>query len=256
MGYAEHGSPPPRSSPTTTRAPRSGRPTRTARSASSSSPTARPRGSRAPPGRLAQARPARDLHRQAPRADAGRPERGRQAPRDVHRAAAGGRSERRDRARRRRHLPRRARVRADGPEGPLGRQLRRTRRLPAGRRPGRVARLVAGGGAEGAGDRRPHLRDHDGQERRLRPLRRHPLAGLQGRRDRDRRDQRRRRRHPRPGRDLQRPAGRHLLLLDLRRQDRGRREHDAGQRAQAVAEVRRRRVRQRLAPPPLDDEAR
>ena len=44
-------------------------------------------------------------------------------------------------------------------------------------------------------------------------------------------DQRRRRRHPRADRHLQRPAGRHLLLLHLRRQDRGRREHDAGQRA-------------------------
>ena len=61
---------------------------------------------------------------------------------------------------------------------------------------------MAGRGAEGAGDRRAHLRDHHGQERRLRPLRGHALAGLQGRRDRDRRDQRGRRRHARAGRDL------------------------------------------------------
>ena len=65
-----------------------------------------------------------------------------------------------------RQLPRRARVRADRLQRPRGRQRRRPRRLPAGRRARRVARVVAGRGAEGAGDRRPHLRDHDGQERR------------------------------------------------------------------------------------------
>ena len=58
-------------------------------------------------------------------------------------------------------------------------------------------------------------------------------------------------RHPRRGRHLQRPAGRHVLLLDLRRAHRGRREHAAGQRAAAVAEVGRRSLRRHLPAPPL-----
>ena len=46
--------------------------------------------------------------------------------------------------------------------------------------------VVAGRGAEGAGRRRAHLRDHDGQARRgLRPVRRHALAGVRRRRRRD-----------------------------------------------------------------------
>ena len=51
-------------------------------------------------------------------------QRARQAAGDVHGAAAGRRGRRRDRARRRRHLPRRARVRADGLQGHLGRSTR------------------------------------------------------------------------------------------------------------------------------------
>ena len=122
-----------------------------------------------------------------------------QAARDVQRAAAGRGRRRGDHARRPGALPRRARVQAQRLQRPPGRQLGRTRGLPAGRRARGVARVVAGRGAQGAGHRRPHLRDHDGQERRLRPLRRHALAGLQGRRDRDRGDQQRRS-PPRAGR--------------------------------------------------------
>ena len=58
-------------------------------------------------------------------------------------------------------------------------------------------------------------------------------------------------RDPRRGRHLQRPAGRDVLLLDLRRAHRGRREHAAGQRAAAVAEVGRRPLRRHLPAPPL-----
>ena len=50
-------------------------------------------------------------------------------------------------------------------------------------------------------------------------------------------DQRGRRRHARADRHLQGPAGRHLLLLDLGRAHRERREHVARARAAAVAEV-------------------
>ena len=53
------------------------------------------------------------------------------------------------------------------------------------------------------------------------------------------------RRDARRGRDLQRRAGRHLLLLHLGRAHRGRREHAARQRAAAVAEVGRRPLRRR-----------
>ena len=247
-----------RSSPTTTRAPRSGRPTRTARSASSWSPTrrsaritgARQAGSRKLDPTVTYTLKRRGLTQVDLSAE-------RQAAGDVHRAAAGRRRRRRDRARRRRQLPRRARVRADR----LQRASRsinvgRARRLPAGRRARRVARVVAGRGAEGAGDRGPHVRDHDRQERRLRPLRRHALAGLQGRRDRDRR----RPTPPSPPR-----AGRSSPTTASRSSPTSSRppagatedgrEHDAGQRAEAVAEVGRGRVRQRLAAPPLDDQA-
>ena len=121
---------------------------------------------RRPPGRLAQARPDGDLHAQAARAVADRPVVARQAARDVHRAAAGRRRRRRDDARRPRQLPRRARVRADRVHRDRRHERRRARRLPAGRGARRVAGVVAGRGAEGAGDRRPHVRDHDRQERR------------------------------------------------------------------------------------------
>ena len=94
-------------------------------------------------------------------------------------------------------------------------------------------RDVAGRGAQGAGRRGPHLRDHDGQgRRRLRPVPRHALAGL------------RRRRGARPPSTNEAVAetrgqvvtydghaGRHVLLLHLRRADRERREHAARHRA-------------------------
>ena len=80
--------------------------------------------------------------------------------------------------------------------------------------------VVAGRSAARAGHRGPHLRHHHGQERGLRPLRGHALAGLQGRRDRAALDQRGRPRHARADRHLPGPARRHLLLLDPRRQDR------------------------------------
>ena len=87
--------------------------------------------------------------------------------------------------------------------------------------------------------------------RRLRPVRRHALAGLSRRRGRDAEHRRRRRGHQGPGRHLRRPAGDHLLLLDLGRRDRGRRELVRRLAAQAVAEGGRRPVRQRLAQAPL-----
>ena len=208
---------------------------------------------RRPPGRLAQARSDRDLHAQAARAVADRP---------VARAASGSRRSR---------AP--LQVAGDGGVTTLGGHGSYRGVLEfaptvftgiavtnvvalddylQGVVPGRVAGVVARRGAEGAGDRRPHVRDHDGQERRLRPLRRHALAGLQGRRDRDGVDQRRGRRDARPDRHLPGPAGRDLLLLDLGRAHRVGREHVAGPRAEAVAEVGRGRVRQRLAAPPVD----
>ena len=63
------------------------------------------------------------------------------------RAAAGRGRRRRDRAGRPGQLPRRARVRAQRLQRAPGHQLRRPRRLPAGRRARRVARVVAGRGA-------------------------------------------------------------------------------------------------------------
>ena len=68
--------------------------------------------------------------------------------------------------------------------------------------------------------------------------------------------QRGRRRHARAGRHLQRPAGRDLLLLDVAAGSTEAVENTTlGTRAAAVAGVRRGRVRQRLAAPPLDHEA-
>ena len=111
---------------------------------------------------------------------------------------------------------------------------------------------MAGRGAQGAGRRRAHLRADDEQgRRRLRPLREHALAGLRRRRRRAGDDQRRGRRDRGPARDLPGRAGRDLLLLDLRRAHRGRREERPRHRAAAVAPLRRGPVRQRLAAPPL-----
>ena len=79
-------------------------------------------------------------------------------------------------------------------------QRRRPRRLRARRRARESPAVVAARGAQGAGRRGAHLRDHDHQgRRRLRPLRRHALAGLR---------RRRRPRRPRPTRPWPRPRAR------------------------------------------------
>ena len=85
----------------------------------------------------------------------------------------------------------------------------------------------------------------------LRPLPRHALAGLRRRGGRGASTNQAIAADPWRGRHLQRPAGRHLLLLDLRRAHRGRREHAARQRAAAMAEVGRRSLRRHLPAPPL-----
>ena len=121
------------------------------------------------------------------------------------------------------------------------------------RRRRRVARLVAARGAEGAGRRGAHLRDHDHQgRRRLRPVPRHALAGL-----------RRRRAPRRPSTDAAVAATRgqvvtyhgQPVVTYFFSTSGGRTENventSLGNAAAAVAEVRRRPVRRRLAAPPL-----
>ena len=111
---------------------------------------------------------------------------------------------------------------------------------------------MADRGAQGAGRRGAHVRADDVEGgRRLRALPRHPLAGLRRRRGRAGVDQPGRRRDRRAARHVRRHARGDLLLLHLGRAHRGRREHDARRRAQAVAQVGRGRVRQRLAEAPL-----
>ena len=127
----------------------------------------------------------------------------------------------------------------------LARGLRRRRRRRASRRPrGRSRRSR----------RRPsppaRTRSRPPRPARLRPVRRHALAGLRRRGRRDAGDQRGGGRDARPGRHVRRRAGRHLLLLHLRRADRGRREHESAAAA-AVAEVGRGPVRRRVAEAPL-----
>ncbi len=139
------------------------------------------------PGGLAQARPGDDLHGQAPRADPGRPAaaaasgwRRSRAPLQV----AGRR--RRDHARRRTALPRRARVRARRVfSGLTSINAVALDDYLQGVVPAESPASWPAEALQGAGDRRPHVRDHDGQERRLRPVRRHALAGLRRRRGRD-----------------------------------------------------------------------
>ena len=89
--------------------------------------------------------------------------------------------------------------------------------LRQGRGPERGPLLVAGRGAPGAGGRRALLRAGDRALRRLRPLRRHPQPGLRRQGLGDQGDQPGGRGDGEAGRHLPRPAGDHLLLLDLRR---------------------------------------
>ena len=86
-----------------------------------------------------------------------------------------------------RHVSRRAQGRPRRELGPR-RQPRRPRRLPARRAAGRDAVELARRGAAGPGGRRAQLRRAAAAPGlgRLRPLRRHPLAGLPRRRGRDR----------------------------------------------------------------------
>ena len=215
-----------RSSPTTTRAPRSGRPTRTAKVriqlVAETSRRARITGARQAGSRKLD--PAVTYTRQAPRAHAGRP---------VGAAASGSR-----------RSPRRCRSRAHGGVTALGgigsyrgvlefaptvfkglsvtnvgrrstttcRASSRPSRPPRGR-PRRckaqaiAARTYAITTAKSAdfdhyADTRSQVYKGVGIETAV--------------------DQRGGRRHPRADRHLPGPAGRHLLLLDLRRQDRGR----------------------------------
>ena len=80
----------------------------------------------------------------------------------------------------RRALPRRPAAPRGRARRGLGDQRPRPRRLRPRRRRPRDARELAAGGAARAGRRRAHLCAGDAQgRRRLRPLRRHPLAGLQ-----------------------------------------------------------------------------
>ena len=88
-----------------------------------------------------------------------------------------------------RHLPRRARGGADRKRRRLAQRDQRAagRAVRQGRDPERVAALLAGGGAAGAGGRVALLRAHRrGRRQRLRPLRRHPQPGLRGPLQRDR----------------------------------------------------------------------
>src|SRR4051794_22434495 len=123
----------------------------------------------------------------------------------------------------------------DGGGWRAGHQPARAGGLRARGRLGREPGVVAGRDLEGPGGGGARLRDHHVARRRLRPVRRHPFAGLPrgGRRDRPHR--RGGARHARPGRDLS-PAGRdHLLLLDLGRPHRERRGLVRRRRPQAVA---------------------
>ena len=108
-------------------------------------------------------------------------------------------------------------------------------------------------GAARAGDRRAHVRDLDEQGgRRLRPVRRHALAGLQRDRRRDQRHRRGRRRDRGQRRHVRGQAGRDVLLLDVGRTHREHRERVPRRRARALPDVGRRSLRRRLAAPSLD----
>ncbi|CAA9476086.1 MAG: Stage II sporulation protein D, partial [uncultured Solirubrobacteraceae bacterium] len=151
-----------------------------------------------------------------------------------------------------RPVPRRARAAPRAPRRAQRRQRGRPRELRPRRRGQGVSVVVADRGAEGAGDRGAHVRDHDEQARRgLRPLPRHALAGLRRRRGRDAVDRRGRRGDALRGRHARRAPGRHVLLLHQRRADRERRVRVRRRAPQALAEVGGGPVRQGLAAPPL-----
>src|SRR3954463_14074723 len=153
-----------------------------------------------------------------------------------------------------RALPRCTRA-APGPEWHQRDQRGRPRGLRPRRRVRREPVGVAARGAQGAGGRGTHVRDHLARgvdQRRLRPVRRHALADVQGRGRRAPEHRRGRRRDRRPGRHLRRPGGHDVLLLDLRRPHRERRELVRRLGAEAVAEGRRRPLRRPLPAPSLE----
>ena len=145
--------------------------------------------------RRAQARPEPEVRRHA-RAERGHHAAQLQRPddRQLQVAARRRRGERRLPAvrqerqrRRRRDVPRQPRGPRVGARRGVGDQRLEHRGLRPRRRRRRDAVRLAAGGAARAGGRRAHIRagDHEGR-RRLRPLRRHALAGLQRHRRRDR----------------------------------------------------------------------
>ena len=114
---------------------------------------------------------------------------------------------------------------------------------------------MAGRGAEGAGDRRPHLRDHDRQERR-----RSTTTPTRARRSTRASGSRQRRRTPRSPRHAARssPTRASRSSPTSSRPRAGARSRSRTRRwaaSRAVAAVGRGRVRQRVAAPPLADEA-
>ncbi|CAA9519777.1 MAG: Stage II sporulation protein D, partial [uncultured Solirubrobacteraceae bacterium] len=138
--------------------------------------------------------------------------------------------------------------------GQAARDQRARPRLVSPRRRGRREPVVlAAERTAGPGRRRAHLRadDRRGRRRGLQPVARHPLAGLQRCLLGDPVDRCRGGRDLAPGRHLSRQAGRHVLLLDLGRQDRERREQLPRREPAAVPQGRRRPVRRRLAQAPL-----
>ncbi len=152
-----------------------------------------------------------------------------------------------------RHLPRIVRAARRRRRWSDRRERPAHRRLHQGRDRGRDAVLVAPPGAARPGGDGAHLRavHQQDQRRGVRPVPRHPLAGLPRRVRGDVGQQHRRGRHLAPDPDLRRQAGGDLLLLDLRRQDRERRELVRGLVAQAVAEEQGRPLRHDLAQAPL-----
>ena len=150
-----------------------------------------------------------------------------------------------------RPLPRRDRAAHRGRRGD-GDQRARPRQLRARRGGRRDAQLVAARGAQGPGCGRAHLRARDAQDdRAVRPVPRHPLAGLPRRDRRERAQRRRGARHRRAHRHLRRRAGGDLLLLHLRRGDREHRVLVRRRALEAVAGRRARSLRQQVALPPL-----